>query len=123
MFRHHGSFDNLESFLKTMQRVDISTALNALAQEGVWALMGATPLDTTETAHSWGYEIENTGDSLIIAWTNDNHNQGFPIAVMLQYGYATGTGGYVQGRDYINPAIMPIFDRIADAVWKVVTSA
>jgi hypothetical protein len=122
-FNHRGSFDNLESFLKKMQRADIGRLLAMYAQEGVSALSGATPIDSAETASMWGYEITQTGTSITITWTNDNINQGFPVAIMLQYGYGTGTGGYVAGRDYINPAIRPIFDRIADGVWKVVTSA
>jgi hypothetical protein len=121
---HRGSFDNLESFLKKADAgLDVTSQLHILAQEGVWALMASTPLDSGWTAHAWGYEIESKGTSTIIAWTNDSSNQGFHIAVGIHYGYGTGTGGYVYGRDYINPAIRPIFDRIIDAVWKVVTSA
>jgi subtilase family serine protease len=122
-FNHRGSFDNLESFLKKMQNADISYLLHRYAKDGVAALSGATPIDSAETASMWGYTIEQFGTLIRITWTNDNINQGFPIAIMLQYGYGTGTGGYVYGRDYINPAIRPIFDRIADEVWKVVTSA
>lgn len=122
-FNHRGSFDNLESFLKRMQRADIGRLLAMYAQDGVAALASATPIDSSETQSMWGYEINQTGTTITITWTNDNINQGFPVAIMLQYGYGTGTGGYVAGRDYINPAIRPIFDSIADGVWKVVTSA
>lgn len=122
-FNHRGSFNNLESFLKRMEKLDISQLLHQYARDGVFALSAATPMDSGLAASSWSYQIEHTGDSIIIAWTNDNVEGGFPVAIMLQYGYATGTGGYVQGQDYINPAIQPIFDRIADGVWKVVTSA
>lgn len=122
-FNHRGSFDKLESFLRSMQNQDIGYILHFYAQLGVSALSSATPTDTTLTAGSWGYEIEQQGSAITIVWTNDSANQYFPVAIMLQYGYATGTGGYVQGRDYINPAIRPIFDDIANAIWKVVTDA
>ncbi len=118
-----GSFDNLESFLKSMQNLDVSRILRQYAQEGVSALASATPMDSGLAASSWSYEIEHTSSSVIIAWTNDNIENGHHVVVMIQYGHGTGTGGYVAGRDFINPAIRPIFDRIADGIWKVVTSA
>lgn len=123
MFNHRGSFDNLESFLKKMQKLDIRRAIELYAQDGVYALSAATPIDSGLAASSWGYEIEENSSSVTITWTNNDIESGFPVVIMLQYGYATGTGGYVQGRDFINPAIKPIFDRIADGVWKVVTSS
>jgi hypothetical protein len=123
MFRHRGSFDKLESFLRSMQKIDILKAIELYAQDGVFALSAATPQDSGLAASSWGYEIDHRGTSGTITWTNSNVESGFPVVIMLQYGYATGTGGYVQGNDYINPAIRPIFDRIADGVWKVVTSS
>lgn len=123
MFNHRGSFDKLESFLKSMQKVDISKVVESHARDGVFALSSATPVESGLAASSWDYEVDYGKDKVTIAWTNDNVESGFPVVIMLQYGYATGTGGYVQGRDYINPAIKPIFDRIADGVWKVVTSA
>lgn len=119
---HRGSFDNLESFLDRIQKAEIGALLDAYAREGAAALSGATPIFSAETAGMWGYEIDQTEKGISIAWTNDNINKGFRVAIMLQYGYSTGTGGYVAGRDYINPAIRPTFDRIADEVWKVVTS-
>lgn len=122
-FNHRGSFDKLESFLDRIQRADIRPLLEHYAQEGVWALSASTPMDSGLAASSWGYQISQNGSRVRITWTNNNVESGFPVAIMLQYGYATGTGGYVQGRDYINPAMDPIFDRIADEVWKVVTSA
>ena len=85
------------------------------------ALRSATPVDSGETAASWDYEIEMNGDKKAIYWTNSNINDGVPIAVILQYGHGTGTGGYVQGRDYINPTMQTIFDQIADDAWKEVT--
>ncbi len=122
-FRHHGSFTNMETFLKRMENLDIRRACELYAQDGVAALSAVTPRDSGVSSISWGYRVRVTRRSVTITWTNSSVNQGFPIAVMLQYGYGTGTGGYVQGRDYINPAIRPVFDRIAEGVWKVVTSA
>ena len=90
---------------------------------GVSALSSATPIDTGKTAASWGYEIESDDDGTRIIWTNSNVNKNVNIAIILQYGHGTGTGGYVQGRDYINPAMQPVFDQIADAVWREVTKA
>lgn len=96
--------------------------LHKYGQLGVQALSLATPLDSGETATSWNYEIEQDGDTITLAWNNTHVNHGVNIAVILQYGHGTGTGGYVVGRDYINPALRPIFDDIADAVWKEVSS-
>lgn len=122
-FSHRGSFDNLESFLARLQKTNIRPILEHYAQQGVVALSANTPVDSRETATSWGYRINQNRSRISIIWTNSSINKGFPVAIMLQYGYGTGTGGYVQGRDYINPAIRPVFDAIADGVWKVVTSA
>lgn len=122
-FDHSGSFNNIERFLKKVENLDVVSLIESLAQEGVVALADATPIDSGLAAHSWGYEISVEGENLTIYWTNNDIENGFPVAVMLQYGYATGTGGYVQGRDYINPAIKPTMDKIAEAVWKVVTSS
>ena len=106
-----------------MQRREMFNRLDSLAKEGVNALSAMTPKDSGQTASSWGYLISSSRSSWTISWTNTSVNQGVNIAVILQYGHGTGTGGYVQGIDYINPAIRPIFDRIADDVWKAVTSA
>jgi hypothetical protein len=121
-FEHRGSFDNVERLLKKMLNLDYVDPLDAYAQQGVQALAAATPRDSGLAASSWGYQIQRRGSRVTITWTNDNVESGFPVVIALQYGYATGTGGYVQGRDYINPAITPIFDRIAEQVWKEVTS-
>lgn len=121
-FTQRGSFNNFERFLRRSQSMDIRSIVEPYAKQGVEALRAATPVDTGLTAESWGYEIETNGDTVTIRWTNSNIENGFPVAVMLQYGHGTGTGGYVQGRDYINPALRPIFDEIADGVWKVVTA-
>lgn len=118
-----GSFKKTESFLRTMQKKDIFAALEGYAQEGVRALQAGTPVDSGLAASSWGYEVRKSRGTYTIAWTNSDVENGFPVAIMLQYGYGTGTGGYVAGRDYINPAMKPIFDQIADKVWKAVTSA
>lgn len=118
-----GSFKNLEKFLKRMSEGDIFSALDRFAQEGVRALAANTPRDSGVTAASWTYSVEKTGREYSITWSNTNTENGFPVAIMLQYGHGTGNGGYVAGRDYINPALKPIFDKIADQVWKAVTSA
>lgn len=122
-FESSGSFNKTESFLAKMSRGDIFQALEQYAQEGVRALSAATPMDSGLTAMSWDYEIQKSRGSYTITWTNSHVVSGAPIAIMLQYGHGTGTGGYVQGRDYINPAMKPVFDRIAEKVWKAVTSA
>jgi len=96
--------------------------LRRYAQEGVDALSRATPVDSGETAASWYYEIRRTPGSIKIEWKNSNIVNGVPIAIILQYGHATGNGGYVQGRDYINPAIQPVFDRISESIWKELSS-
>lgn len=118
-----GSFKNTESFLRTVQKLPIERIIEPYAQAGVDALEAATPIDSGLAANSWGYVIRKAGGVYTITWTNNDIENGFPVAIMLQYGHGTGTGGYVQGRDYINPAIKPIFDRIAEQVWKAVTSA
>lgn len=118
-----GSTNKLEKFLKSMQKLDIGAIIADQAQLGADALANATPQDSGLASHSWGYEVSQNGGGVRITWTNSDIESGFPVAIMLQYGYATGTGGYVQGRDYINPAIRPVFDQIANTVWKAVTSA
>lgn len=118
-----GNFDNIERFLKKTQKGNLFAGLQKYGEMGVTALANATPKETGKTAASWRYEIKNTSDSYTIEWYNTNENRGVNIAVILQYGHGTGTGGYVQGRDYINPAIKPIFEQIANAAWKEVTSA
>ena len=118
-----GSFKNTYKFLKFLSDWKIEQSLKKYAQKGVDALSAATPVDSGKTADSWGYEIEVSKGSAKIHWTNTNTNDGVNIAVILQFGHGTGTGGYVEGRDYINPAIQPVFDEIADALWKEVTTA
>lgn len=118
-----GSFDKTEKFLRAMSTLHIDAILNAEAQKGVAALSKATPRDSGKAAISWGYEIEKTSNSVTITWTNSDVENGFPVALMIQYGHGTGTGGYIPGKDYINPAMRPVFDSIAETVWKAVTSA
>lgn len=121
---HKGDFKKTERFLNRMKKNDyIKNILNKYGEMGVRALSNVTPVDSGTTASSWGYKIKFSGSSFIIYWTNSNINNGVNIAIILQYGHGTGTGGYVQGRDYINPAIKPIFDKMADEAWEEVTSA
>lgn len=112
-----------EDSLRKMKQGDIFRALDGEARKGVSALALASPKESGLASTSWDYQIERSGRSVTIQWTNNDVESGFPVAIMLQFGYGTGTGGYVQGRDYINPAMRPIFDSIADQVWKAVTSA
>jgi hypothetical protein len=122
-FEVSGGFTKTERFLNRMKRHEYLNVLDEFGRDGVQALRNATPVDSGATAEAWDYEIKRTRNYTEIVWTNSNINDGVPIAVILQYGHGTGTGGYVQGRDYINPAIRPVFDKIAEKVWKVVTSA
>lgn len=122
-FEVSGGFTKTERFLNRMKRREYLNVLDEFGRDGVQALQNATPVDSGATAEAWDYEIKRTRDCTEIVWINSNINDGVPIAVILQYGHGTGTGGYVQGRDYINPAIRPIFDKIAEKAWKVVTSA
>lgn len=122
VIKQSGDFKKLEKFLKKASKMDFFQNLERYAREGVSALASATPIDSGETAASWDYEIRTTKNQVSIYWTNSNVNNGIPIAVLIQYGHGTKNGGYVLGRDYINPAIRPIFDKIADSVWKEVTS-
>lgn len=118
-----GDFSKTYSFLKRMKEQKFLSALEKYGEEGVKALRGATPRDTGLTAASWSYRIERGKDSATITWTNSNTNHGVPIVILIQYGHATGTGGYVQGRDFINPAMRPVFDKIAQEAWMEVTKS
>ena len=122
-FDVQGSFKRTEDFFLKVRRRDIYNTLEGLAKQGVAALASATPVDSGETAALWDYEVHSLRGSYSITWTNSHVVGGTPVAIMLQYGHGTGTGGYVVGRDYINPALKPIFEKIADNVWKAVTSA
>jgi hypothetical protein len=117
-----GDFKNLEKLLKKSLGRNYLDVLEKYAKEGVAALASATPKDTGETAGSWGYEIVEENGKVSIHWNNSHIEKGVNIAVILQYGHGTRNGGYVQGRDYINPALRPVFDQLANAAWKEVTS-
>jgi hypothetical protein len=121
--KHTGSFQKTDTFLKKISSPSKLANLNALAMLGVNALSLNTPKDTGETANSWGYEIKIDKSGIRIFWTNYNDVEGVPLVILLQYGHATKDRGYVQGKDFINPAMRPIFDRIEYEVWKEVLNA
>lgn len=116
-----GNFRKTTNFLKRIRKLDFESLLKKYAEEGVEALSEATPVVTGKTAASWSYEIVKEPGRISIFWNNSNIVRGIPIAVILDYGHGTGSGGYVRGRHYIAPAIRPVFDKIADAAWKEVT--
>ena len=120
-FRHRGDFSKATRYFERTREASRVKVLEKYGKEGVAALSSATPVESGQTAGSWGYEISRSSGSAKITFVNSNINNGFPVAIMLQYGHGTGTGGWVQGRDYINPAIQPIFDKIANEAWKEVT--
>ena len=120
-FRQKGDFSKLTSYLERAKNVVHVGDLDKYGRQGVAALASATPVDTGNTANSWYYEIARSKGSVSISFFNSNIQNGVPIAVILQYGHGTGTGGWVEGRDYINPAVQPIFDKIADNAWREVT--
>jgi len=117
-FKQKGDFKNLESFLNRAGNFDMRTFLDRYGREGVEALRSNTPIDSGLTASSWDYYIETNKRTSKIVWTNTHNISGVNIAIILQYGHATKNGGYVQGQDYINPAIRPIMDKIAEDVWR-----
>ena len=116
-----GDWSKTTTWLQKMVKNDLYRSLEGYAQEGVNALARNTPKDSGVTASSWTYEIVHNKRETAIIWNNTNVVNGVPVAILLQFGHATGNGGYVQGRDYINPALRPIFDKIAANVWKEVT--
>lgn len=120
-FRHKGDFSKATRYLVRVKTAIRLGLLDRYGREGVAALASATPVDSGLTANSWQYEIENKTGLVTISFTNSNIQNGVPIAIILQYGHGTRNGGWVQGRDYINPAIQPVFDRISNEVWKEVT--
>ena len=120
-FRQKGDFSKLNRYLERVKESAKIGVLDKYGREGVAALASATPVETGKTASSWYYEIKRQNGSVSLVFNNSNINKGVPIAIVLQYGHGTGTGGWVQGRDYINPAIQPVFDRIAETAWKEVT--
>ncbi len=120
-FRQQGDFSKLTRYLERAKEVIQLSNLDKYGRQGVAALESATPVDTGLTAHSWYYEITHTNGSATISFYNSNVNNGVNIAIILQYGHGTRNGGWVQGRDYINPAIQPVFDDIVESAWEEVT--
>ena len=120
-FKATGDYKKTFKFLNRIVNKDFMKSLEQYGQQGVDALSQATPVDTGNTAGSWGYEIEVENGLISIIWTNSNIVKGLPIAILLQYGHGTKNGGYVRGRDYINPAIRPVFDNIAKNAWEEVS--
>jgi hypothetical protein len=121
--RSTGSFTGTEAWLRKSTNLNIRPILDTYGKAGVDALESATPVDTRLAANSWFYRVEQTSSGWSVTWHNSDVEEGFPVALRLQIGYATGTGGYVQGRDYINPQMRPIFDKIAEQIWKAVKAA
>ena len=119
-FHKSGDFKNIEKFMMGVSKRLYLAHLEKYAKAGLEALRDATPVDTGKTRDSWGYEILFSDKTISITWTNSNVVDDVPIAIILQYGHATGNGGYVQGRDYINPALQPIFEKMAEDIWKEV---
>lgn len=117
IFRQKGDWKKTRKFLKRCSDLDLDDVLNLYGQEGADALAKATPKDTGKTAASWSYEVTKGRESIVITWKNSNIVDGVPIAVILQYGHGTRNGGYVEGVDYINPAMRPVFERIAARAW------
>lgn len=113
-----GSFDNTEKFLRDMSKNDIKGILGKFGQQGVDALSLATPKRSGHTARSWKYRVDRKGKRWVVEWYNTNFNGDSQIAVLIQYGHGTGTGGFIEGIDYINPAMQPIFDQVIAEIWK-----
>ena len=122
-FRQKGDFSKITRFLERAKNLVHLSDLDRYGREGVAALASATPVDTGKTAASWYYDIKINKESASITFNNSNIQNGVPIAIILQYGHGTRNGGWVEGRDYINPVIQPIFDKIAEEAWKEVTKA
>lgn len=121
-FKHKGDFSKATKYLNSLKKTARLDILNTYGQKGVAALASATPKDSGLTASSWYYKIETSNGRSAIHFYNSNVQNGIPIAIIIQYGHGTGTGGWVEGRDYINPAIQPIFDEITKELWREVTS-
>ena len=121
-FNQKGDFSNVLKYLNGLKGRRYRDILEKYAKEGVEALRSNTPVDSGVTADSWGYEIVTTRKGFNINWTNSNVVDGVPVVILLQYGHATRSGSFVEGRDFINPAMKPIFDRIAESLWKEVES-
>jgi hypothetical protein len=121
-FKQTGNFNLTEKFLIKSRSNLVRTVLERYAKEGVSALSAATPRDTGETAAKWDYEIKITRTGYSLTWTNSSVSNGAPVVILIQYGHGTRNGGYVEGRDFINPAIKPILDRLTENLWKEVSN-
>lgn len=121
-FTLDSDFPDTRRWLNRIMRDEVMSVLRQYGQQGVSALAAATPQDTGDTAEGWSYKVRRTRSGYSLEWYNSNVESGVPIAILIQYGHATGTGGYVEGRDFINPALQPIFDQIASEAWRVVNS-
>ena len=119
-FKQKGDFSKTERYLQKIKNLNIRNIIEKYGEKGVAALSSATPVDTGKTSSSWYYDISQTNTGITINFNNSNINKGVPIAIILQYGHGTRNGGWVEGRDYINPAIQPIFDEIALKAWEEV---
>lgn len=120
-FKQKGDFSKLNRYFERVKEAARIGILDKYGRAGVAALESATPIDSGLAAKSWYYEIERGRGLARIVFLNSDIENGFPVAIMIQYGHGTGTGGWVEGRDYINPAIQPVFDEIAESAWKEVT--
>ena len=121
-FESHGDFKSTEKLLAKIKAGKLYQGIDGVASSGISALSAATPVDTGLAARSWSYEVKVNRNGCIVNWNNSDLENGFPVALMRQTGYATGTGGYVSGIDYINPVMKPVFDQIVNKIWKGVTS-
>lgn len=120
-FRQKGNFRKATSYLERVRETVSLGKMDKYGRRGVAALSSATPVDSGQTANSWYYDIVNKKGSVTITFYNSNIQNGVPIAIILQYGHGTRDGGWIEGIDYINPAIQPIFDEIVEDAWKEVT--
>lgn len=121
VMKQSGSLKNFEGFLYKNRKRRLYQLLNEYGKQGVELLRDATPVDTGKTATGWDYEIEVNSQGISLYWVNNNVNEGVPIAILIQYGHATRSGSYVQGIDYINPALRPLFESMATKLWKEVS--
>lgn len=120
--KHKGDFSKTDKYFKNVREASKIKILDKYGKMGCEALASATPQNTGKTANSWSYEIERSNGSVKLIFINSNINEYFPVAIMLQYGHGTGTGGWVEGIDYINPAIQPVFNKLTDDLWREVTN-
>lgn len=121
-FRHKGNFSKLDTYFGKAKKALRLSILDKYGRKGVEALKNATPVNTGFTANSWKYEIRRDDRGATIEFSNTNRNQGILVVVLLIYGHGTGTGGYVRGIDFVNPALQPVFEELADSAWKEVTA-